>query len=136
MIFVHFLAFYCHDAICLYNTSSSRVCIVSCIVLPIPSLECCMVSHLSSLDRTVCLFVCAARLFSSSLSLLYELYDVPVFSTPSVSVLTVRCAFSSMDHVFMLRAIIEEGKHHSQKVYCCFVNFCKAFDSIPRLALF
>ena len=41
-----------------------------------------------------------------------------------------------MDHVFTLRAIIEEARHRSQKVYCCFVDFRKAFDSIPRLALF
>jgi hypothetical protein len=30
------------------------------------------------------------------------------------------------------RAIIEEAQHHSSKVYCCFVDFQKAFDSIPR----
>jgi hypothetical protein len=34
------------------------------------------------------------------------------------------------------RAIIEEARHRSSKVYCCFVDFRKAFDSVPREALF
>ena len=41
-----------------------------------------------------------------------------------------------MDHIFTLWAIIKEVQHHSKKVYCCFVDFHKAFDSIPRAALF
>ena len=40
-----------------------------------------------------------------------------------------------MDHVFTLRAIIEEARYHFEKVYCCFVDFRKAFDFVPRMAL-
>ena len=47
-----------------------------------------------------------------------------------------RANYQTMDHVFTLRAIIEEARHRSQKVYCCFVDFRKAFDYVPRLALF
>ena len=41
-----------------------------------------------------------------------------------------------MDHIFTLWAIIEEARHKSEKVYCCFVDFRKVFDSVPRVALF
>ena len=44
--------------------------------------------------------------------------------------------YQTVDHSFILRAIIEVARHHSQKVYCCFVDFRKAFDFVPRLALF
>ena len=37
---------------------------------------------------------------------------------------------------FTLRAIIEEARHCSEKVYCCFVDFCKDFDFVPRMSLF
>ena len=43
-----------------------------------------------------------------------------------------RADYQTMDHVFTLRAIIEEARHRSQKVYCCFVDFRKAFDYVPR----
>lgn len=38
----------------------------------------------------------------------------------------------TIDHIFTLRAVIEEARHRSSKVYCCFVDFRKAFDSVPR----
>ena len=44
--------------------------------------------------------------------------------------------YQMIDHTFTLRAIIEEGRHHSSKVYSCFVDFRKAFDIVSREALF
>ena len=43
-----------------------------------------------------------------------------------------RKGFSTLDHIFTLRAIIEEGRSEGRKVYCTFVDFRKAFDTIPR----
>ena len=34
-----------------------------------------------------------------------------------------------------LRGIIEEARHRRHRVYCCFVDFRKAFDTIPRARL-
>ena len=34
-----------------------------------------------------------------------------------------------------LRAIIEEGRSHGKRVYCTFVDFRKAFDTVPRARL-
>ena len=31
-----------------------------------------------------------------------------------------------------LRAIIEEGRSHGRRIYCSFVDFRKAFDTVPR----
>jgi hypothetical protein len=44
--------------------------------------------------------------------------------------------YQTINHIFTLRAIIEEARHRSSKVYCCFVDFQKAFDIVPREALF
>ena len=47
-----------------------------------------------------------------------------------------RLAHQTADHILMLRAIIEETRHRSLKVYYCFVDFRKVFVSVPRVALF
>ena len=47
-----------------------------------------------------------------------------------------RADFQTMDHIVTLHAIIKEARHISMKVYCCFVDFRKAFDSISRMDLF
>jgi hypothetical protein len=36
------------------------------------------------------------------------------------------------DNLYILRTLIEHSTHKRKKVYCCFVNFCKAFDTVPR----
>ena len=46
-----------------------------------------------------------------------------------------RRGFSTLDHVFALRAIIEEGRAHGRRIYCSFVDFRKAFDTVPRARL-
>lgn len=47
-----------------------------------------------------------------------------------------RANYQTMDHIFTLRAIIEEARHQSKEVYCCFVDFRKAHDFVPEMALF
>jgi hypothetical protein len=47
-----------------------------------------------------------------------------------------RPSYRAIDHIFTLRAIIEETRHRSSKVYACFVDFRKAFDTVMREALF
>ena len=38
----------------------------------------------------------------------------------------------TLDHIFTLRAAIEEARLRRQKVFACFVDFQKAFDTVPR----
>ena len=41
------------------------------------------------------------------------------------------------DHIFTLRTLIEKySYHHNQKIYACFVDFKKAFDSVWHEGLF
>jgi hypothetical protein len=47
-----------------------------------------------------------------------------------------RLDYQTTDHIFTLSAIIEEARYCSSKVYCCFVDFWKAFDIVPLEALF
>jgi hypothetical protein len=47
-----------------------------------------------------------------------------------------RPAHQTINHIFTLQSIIEEARHQSLKVCCFFVDFRKAFDSVPREALF
>ena len=39
------------------------------------------------------------------------------------------------DNVFILRTLIEQAKAHKKSLYCCFIDFSKAFDTIPRTKL-
>ena len=38
--------------------------------------------------------------------------------------------FSTIDHIFAIRCLMDQMKARNKKVYCCFVDFCKAFDTI------
>ncbi len=35
-----------------------------------------------------------------------------------------------MDNLYILRTLIEQSTHKRKKVYCCFVDFHKAFDTV------
>jgi len=36
------------------------------------------------------------------------------------------------DNLYILRTFIEQNTHKHKKVYCCFVDFHKSFDTVPR----
>ena len=42
---------------------------------------------------------------------------------------------STHDHILNLQGIIKEARHRRQRVYCCFMDFQKAFDIVPRACL-
>ncbi|MCO5558477.1 hypothetical protein L7F22_012061 [Adiantum nelumboides] len=48
-----------------------------------------------------------------------------------------RQGFSTLDHILTVRALIEERRAQGdrRRLYCCFVDFRKAFDSVPRFRL-
>jgi hypothetical protein len=48
-----------------------------------------------------------------------------------------RKGFSTIDHIYTLKSIINKYvMHNKSKLYCCFVDFSKAFDSVPRETIF
>ena len=46
-----------------------------------------------------------------------------------------RAGYSTCDHVFSLHALIEILKAKKQKLFCSFIDFSKAFDSVWRVGL-
>ena len=46
-----------------------------------------------------------------------------------------RRQYSTLDHIFSLHALIEILKTRKQKLFCCFVDFSTAFDSVWRAGL-
>ncbi|RYA67318.1 hypothetical protein DD598_28795 [Enterobacter cloacae complex sp. 2DZ2F16B1] len=46
-----------------------------------------------------------------------------------------RRGFSTLNHTLTLRAIIEDGRSHGRRIYCSFMDFRKAFDTVPRARL-
>ena len=43
--------------------------------------------------------------------------------------------YSTLDHIFYLHALIEILKSRKQKLFCCFVDFSSAFDSVWKAGL-
>ena len=46
-----------------------------------------------------------------------------------------RKGYSTLDHIYVLRNVIELFKFKKKKLFCCFVDYTKAFDSVWREAL-
>ncbi|MEW8548196.1 MAG: reverse transcriptase family protein, partial [Candidatus Thiodiazotropha sp.] len=46
-----------------------------------------------------------------------------------------RKGFSTTDHIFTLYALIEFFRSQNKKLYCCFIDFSQAFDSVWRIGL-
>ena len=46
-----------------------------------------------------------------------------------------RKGFTTLDHILTLRALIEEGRAHNKRIYCCFVDFRKALDTVLLVRL-
>jgi hypothetical protein len=40
--------------------------------------------------------------------------------------------FYTTDNLYILRTLIKQNTHKRKKVYCCFVDFRKTFDIVPR----
>ena len=43
--------------------------------------------------------------------------------------------FRTTDQVFIIQTLIQQARHEKRKLYCCFVDFKKAFDLVPRHTL-
>ena len=46
-----------------------------------------------------------------------------------------RADYSTMDHIFVLNALKEIAKTQKKKLFCSFIDFSKAFDSVWRIGL-
>ncbi|MCO5592246.1 hypothetical protein L7F22_046244 [Adiantum nelumboides] len=48
----------------------------------------------------------------------------------------IRRAFSTTNHIFTLRCLIDQARVKKRRLHCCFVDFRKAFDTVPKERLF
>ena len=46
-----------------------------------------------------------------------------------------RAGYSTMDHIYVLHALTEIAKIKKKKLFCSFIDFSKAFDSVWRVGL-
>ena len=46
-----------------------------------------------------------------------------------------RSGYSTVDHIFTLHVLSEILKHNKKKLFCAFIDFSKAFDSVWRVGL-
>lgn len=42
---------------------------------------------------------------------------------------------STIDHLVSLRVLMEESRLKGKTLYCCFIDFTKAFDTVPRMGI-
>jgi hypothetical protein len=69
-------------------------------------------------------------LFKKNYIYIFEVILVTFLGVPILETITyVLCNFGALI-TLSIWAIIEEARHQSSKVYCCFVDFQKAFDFV------
>ena len=86
--------------------------------------------------RGICVSSCLGKMFSSILNQRLYLYfeENKILHNSQIGFLPEN---RTADHVFTLRTLIDKYVHyHKEKVYACFVDFRKAFDSVWHEGLF
>ena len=84
--------------------------------------------------RGITVLSCFGKLFTSVLNYRLNCY------LESMNVLCeekagFRKGYSTMDHVFNLKCLADLYLHRSKRLFCAFIDYRKAFDSVNRLAL-
>ena len=84
--------------------------------------------------RPITILSCFGKLFTAVLN--QRLYNyLTSYEILKENQAGFRAGYSSFDHIFSLYALIELLKAKNKKLYCCFIDFRKAFDSVWRIGL-
>lgn len=84
--------------------------------------------------RPITILSCFGKLFTSILNArLHRFLDFNTILEENQA--GFRAGYSTMDHVFVLHSLIELLKYKKMKLFCSFVDFSKAFDSVWRVGL-
>ena len=84
--------------------------------------------------RPITILSCFGKLFTSILNArLNKFLDAHNILEENQAVF--RAGYSTMDHIFVLRALTEIAKTQKKKLFCSFIDFSKAFDSVWRVGL-
>ena len=84
--------------------------------------------------RPITLLSCVGKLFTSILNerLNKHINQHEILKEKQAG---FRQNYSTTDHIFTLTSIIEILKHQKKKLFCCYIDFTKAFDSVWRYGL-
>ena len=91
-------------------------------------------SNSPKIDRPIKILSCFGKLFTAILnSRLNDFIDV--HNVLEENQAGFRVGYSTMDYIFELYALTEIAKTQEKKLFCSFIDFSKAFDSVWRVGL-
>ena len=83
--------------------------------------------------RGITLLSCLGKLFSAIINRLTKFVENRKIIGEEQS--AFRKGYSTVDHAFVLNELINIYLHKNKRLYCCFIDYQKAFDTIERSAL-
>lgn len=84
--------------------------------------------------RPITLLSCLGKLFTAALNERLNMF-LEENNLLNENQAGFRKHHSTTDHIFTLYSLIELMKYEKKKLFCCFVDFSKAFDSVWRIGL-
>ncbi|MEW8548205.1 MAG: reverse transcriptase family protein, partial [Candidatus Thiodiazotropha sp.] len=84
--------------------------------------------------RPITILSCFGKLFTAVLNMRLNNF-LNYYDLLNQNQAGFRAGFSTNDHIFALHAIIELLKSKNKKLFCSFIDFSKAFDSVWRVGL-
>ena len=81
--------------------------------------------------RTIMVGSCMAKLLGSILEKEISIW-AECNNKRAIGQAGFRCKHSTIDHLMSLRVLMEESRLKGKTLYCCFVDFTKAFDTVCR----
>ena len=84
--------------------------------------------------RPITLLCCFSKLFTTLLNNRLSLF-IEEHNTISEAQTAFRKGYSTLDHIFYFTSLNKYLEKIKNKLYCAFVDFEKAFDTVPRIKL-
>ena len=84
--------------------------------------------------RPITILSCFGKLFTSVLNIRLQIF-LEEYNILEENQAGFRAGYSTTDHIFVLHSLIELLKTKKMKLYCSFIDFSKAFDSVWRIGL-
>ena len=82
--------------------------------------------------RPITILSCFGKLFTSVLNIRLQTF-LEEYNILEENQAGFRAGYSTTDHIFVLHSLIELLKTKKMKLYCSFIDFSKAFDSVWRI---
>jgi hypothetical protein len=84
--------------------------------------------------RGITLLSCLGKLFTSLINNRLNIY-LEETNLLGIEQAGFRDGFSTLDHIFTLHCLIDLYLHKKKRIYCCFIDYKKAFDLVDRSSL-